>query len=589
MKTIHKTGVNHKILLFIGIVTVLAIHMLGINNVKVPTILYDEAGYWISAAHFAGKDWSGLTSVMSYYSYGIGLFLAIFMKIGRTPIITYQMVMLFNVTLVSLCYFCAYKICKFLFPQIKKEYWILISAVCMMFSAFIINSQIAWSEHYLACLFWLEIYLLMNIIKKPTYMKCALYSLFICYSYMVHQRAVVVILASLIIIVDLLYLKKISIRHVILILFIFITMLAMHILIKHDIQYNVWNVQNVQAVPVEANDYTSRFEILLFCIKNEGIITVLRSFVGKLFYLIISTAGICVFSYKSFLENVIKLIKSKKIDDRERLIVYTVLLFTAVMLFNVITNMEDGLTAILYSTLVYGRYMEWAIPPMLLIGFGRLISTDYSNAFLIKADLLLLLLSICIFSFYHTGNFTDRWMTSCAGGISWFYDHTKGDKKLYVFFAALMIILFLNSVFWVNKKKKAMALIIIGLYFVFMGLYVRKEMIYYTQKNNQRLIPVANTLMEAREDIPLYYVIKDVTSSANSCILILQYLMENYKMAYIQPDDLELVKGPYYLLVSDYSYERYPNYYVIENSNPTVRVLVKKDNVEIIQKFERGN
>lgn len=574
---------------YIGLSIVLLVHISGINKLKVPTILYDEAGYWISAAHFAGKDWHGVTSVMSYFSYGIGLFLSLFMRMGKTPIITYHMVMIFNVMLVIACYFLAYRICQYLFPTMEKIYWVMICAVCMMFPTFIMNSQIAWSEHYLSCLFWLEIYLLMRILKKPGFINCGFYVISICYSYMVHQRTIVVLLLSIIIIANLTYLGKIKYKHVFMMLTVFAVMIIVHFLLKSDIQNNVWNTFDSQVKAVKENDYAGRIEILLFCIKNEGVKTVFRSFIGKLFYFIIATAGVGIFVFGDFIEKVTKLFKRRKLEDRERLTVYIFLIFLGIMLFNVVMNMEDGISTVLYSTLVYGRYMEWAVPPLLLICLGNLISNKYSASFYMKGSAFILLLSISVYFFYQTASF-EKWMTSCVGGVTWFYDRIDGDKSTYVLLAAQVILLLLLALMWMIKKKKICALAVIALYFIFIGTYLRKEIVYNIQGNNQGMISVADSILEVDENIPVYYVVKNKGDSSNVSLLTLQYLLEDYKMAYVQESDLKIMTEPYYLLVSDYSYEMYPDYVVVESSNPVMRLLVNRNQEDLIQKFvEEGN
>lgn len=582
-KLINKKLESFHFLPFIGAVFVLFVHTIGINKMKVPTILFDEAGYWASAAHFAGKDWHGITSVMSYFSYGVGLFLSIFMRLGNTPVITYHMVMVCNAILVVLYYFFTYRICQYIFPMMERIYRVMICVACMMYSTFIMNSQMAWSEHYLAFLFGLEIYLLMNILKKPCFMNCGLYMLSVCYSYMVHQRTIVVLLVSVVIILDLIYLKKISCKQVIWMTIIFAIMMVIHFYIKNDIQYNVWNALDEQAHAVKENDYSGRVEILFFCIKSEGIKTIFRSFVGKIFYLMIATAGICIFAFKDFIDKGISLLKGKYLDDRERLTIYIFLLFTAIMLFNVLSNLEDGISTALYSMLVYGRYMEWAVPIILLVGLGNLISNKYSFSAFFKIGALLFGVTVCVYFFYHTDNF-EKWTTSCVGGITWFYDHIGDEKRKYVLLAAQMIFLLLLCVMLLIHRQRVCAILIIALYWGLTGFYLREEMVYYIQSNNQRLISTADRILDVDENIPIYFVIKD-GSEPDVSLLTLQYLLEDYKLFYIHESDMAEISEPYYLLVADYSYEAYQDYVVVEHSNPVLRLLVSKDNEYLIQKF----
>ena len=58
--------------------------------------IYDEVGYLSTGAYIAGYDWSEIAKSYSYYSFGYGLFISIFIKIFNTKEQIYFAILLLN-------------------------------------------------------------------------------------------------------------------------------------------------------------------------------------------------------------------------------------------------------------------------------------------------------------------------------------------------------------------------------------------------------------------------------------------------------------------------------------------------------------
>ena len=59
------------------VIFLLIIPFLHISVRSLPYVYNDEFGYWVSAAHMVGMDWSEVFSIIPYYSYGYGFILAL--------------------------------------------------------------------------------------------------------------------------------------------------------------------------------------------------------------------------------------------------------------------------------------------------------------------------------------------------------------------------------------------------------------------------------------------------------------------------------------------------------------------------------
>ena len=82
-----------------GIILVMALCMYGIMGVFGFSAFPDEFGYWTPAAAMLGYDWSSITSLGSYYSYGYSAVLVFVLAIFKDPIVTYRAAVIVNLIL----------------------------------------------------------------------------------------------------------------------------------------------------------------------------------------------------------------------------------------------------------------------------------------------------------------------------------------------------------------------------------------------------------------------------------------------------------------------------------------------------------
>ena len=104
--------------------------------------------------------------------------------------------------------------------------------VITLYSNNIVQSQICWPENLLYLLFWAIVALFITLYEKTSVWKIVLLALCNVYMYMVHQRSLAVVAASVIFIIVLSVLKKIQLRHIILFAGIFIGLFGVHSVIK---------------------------------------------------------------------------------------------------------------------------------------------------------------------------------------------------------------------------------------------------------------------------------------------------------------------------------------------------------------------
>ena len=96
-------------------------------------VLYDEFGYTATAAYYNGYDWSSVAEHSAYYSYGLGLLLAVIMRISNgNMILYYRLCIGMNILLLVISFIIACEIGKKLFDSVP-EYIVILAAFGISF------------------------------------------------------------------------------------------------------------------------------------------------------------------------------------------------------------------------------------------------------------------------------------------------------------------------------------------------------------------------------------------------------------------------------------------------------------------------
>lgn len=539
-------GKDSKTWFIIGLVFLVIIYEIGITDIQVPTIVHDEIGYWAGAAYYAGYDWSGSLSYMSYFGYGAGLILSLFMRAFKEPVVVYQVVMQFFVLLLALSYFMAYMLARDLFPDISRFFRVTACVAAVCYPTYIMNARIAWSEHFLFFFTWVNLFVFHSYIKKPNCLKIILCSISLGYLYMLHQRTIgMVILIFLYIIY--LVIKSGKVRKLDFLIFTFclIVMLFVHRYLKLDIQQNLWYKLENKSVSVSGNDYGGRVKSFFYVIRNYGIQAILVSFFGKSFYIVVGSIGVLIESAIFFVHCIKRVWIDKEIHKSDYSIIYVYLLVAGAIGLNIIATMGvvgrvDGL--------IYGRYMEHAFSPLIMIGICSLSKRQIKGKYIAAVNLFIMVLCLIVYYIYNVYNFSG-YLGVCAGGTLWAYSNV-GEFD-FVFFSGLITALVLTLLYicWNKDKVKYLGVIIVIALYSMNGIYLREQM-KHIEDNNKSMIPLADRISNVGIEAEIY-VVRGELPYAYLYMEVLQYLLPEYKMFFIQNEDIGQLNGNYYLMVEE--------------------------------------
>lgn len=584
---------ENKIWIAVGIILLLLINVRGLNQMKVPTILHDEMGYWTTAAYFAGYRWSGITEVFSYYAYGPGIVFSIFIRLFQDMVKVYQAAICFNVVLMFVIYGMAYKICGMLFKDTSCMIRVLAAVVSLCYPSYIMNVGIAWAEYFILFAIWINIFIFIKLLNSQSVLKIILYGVSICYLYVLHQRNVAVVAVGIFTIIYLFIKKKITNKNVILFFGVLFCALIIHKYVKNNIINDLWITQEFLDNSVSANDYSGRINNMIYSLCNAGVGTFFESFLGKIYYLIIASGGLYIGGVISGFRTVKQLAKDHDESNRNIVIIYINMIVLSLTILCSIATMADGIHPSRIDGLVYGRYVESAIGPLLMLGIMDFYQFYYSGRLTAINCILTLGLALMIVHVYRTGMFVDRFVESCSGGLYRYYD--MAGRHSFVFLGTMItigIIVIVTQLF--NTRKEA--LVLCGFFTILViyagnGDYLNRNCRNQIQYNNQKIIKLAENINRININAPIYCIRGD-EKWTYMYLEILQYLLPGYGMSYVEENAFCLDTENYYLLVENTNSIDMDQYVELEEEDCCWHVLVKKNTVlynQIMKKEKNEN
>lgn len=182
-----------------------------------PILLDDEYGYWSNSAFLTGSDWSSITSKIAYYSYGYSLVLMPIRLLARWCGLSWETVyglaQIVNVSFLILGFFIAVQLCKRYMKNLNWAVRVMACFTVMVYSSNLFYAHITFTECTLNGVFWIFLYLMMKVIDKPSMANHAAYAGVAFYIYTVHQRALAILITSVLVVLYLRLVRKNTLKH----------------------------------------------------------------------------------------------------------------------------------------------------------------------------------------------------------------------------------------------------------------------------------------------------------------------------------------------------------------------------------------
>lgn len=467
-------------LLFSAIIFIFRIWYIRESNVL--AIRNDEYGYWTHAALFTGHDWSDVfAGHMNWYSYGYSLVLTPLFLFSHDLHLMYKTAIVLNGIFAVLTFYLCIQCAKILFP--KTERWLLLTVsftVCM-YSSYITQGPIAWSETFLYLLVWLLLYLFLRFEQHPSVRRALLLSLSMGACYITHNRTIGIVTAYFLTVLFLRLTDAIDWKLFAALLLPLLIILFVNV----DVKAYLCTAEGFGLKP--KNGMGAQKDHLLSLLTPQGWLNLIRSLSGQLWSLMTSTFGLLFWGLVHCTARFLHAFRSKKPEKHTTFYLFTLLsgigtfLISAISLIDPasITNLDSDADLTYF---IYMRYNECIIGILLLLGFFELA--------LCKKRLKFVLLAICEACFYgavsvilyfNLQRITDTWhyRSFCAAGIGFYRLFSEKFAQHWCIligcagaFALLILLTFYKQRF--HRLHLAAACCLLTAVFIPTGLYSAK-------------------------------------------------------------------------------------------------------------------
>lgn len=352
-------------------IVLLYIILCNLGKLNQIIVIDDEFGYWGVGAYFAGYDWTGLTPTSPYYGYGLGFLYMFLFKIFNNATIMYKAAIVLNSIFLLVAYLLSIKCGKRIYPEIEEKYIVLFCSFIALYPNTLAQSQVGWTESLLYLWFWVCCTFFISVLEKASCANSGLFAAVLLYGYMVHQRTLGVIIAAVLTVSIVMLLHKNNKRE-------FLTFVATLVIgtliaygIKKYLSQNFWLTLDENIADI--NNIGGQIGKIQYIFSKQGIYDLVLGCVGKALYLIFSTYGLILVAFIFLLSYAMRSLKNtfcckeKKADDiitKEYCSLFLVLSFLSTFAISAIfmISYSDRL-----DILLYGRYNEFLIGPLLLI------------------------------------------------------------------------------------------------------------------------------------------------------------------------------------------------------------------------------
>lgn len=409
----------------------------------------DEFCYWSYAAGLAGYDWSDIASLGSYYSYGYSLILLPVFLIFKDGVIAYRAAMVVNIALLAVCFF--------ILQKMGRTFY---AAAAVFYPTWLFYAGTTFAEILLVTLYLTTCMLLLKYLQTDNkrYMALMLAAMF--YMYLVHLRAIGVLVSGTAVL--LLYnIRKYSIRKYIMrnggrkVRSVLVpaaaaaVILAVGLLMGLFIK-NYWTgmVYGDTADTLKnANDYAGQFEKIAYIFSIDGLKNLIISVSGKILYLGLASYGIAYFGI---------IYAVRRVRERKYFPLFVLLTTAAALMICAIYTIRPGRV----DTLTYGRYHEYVMPVLLMMGIKELGSKALSAKRTMCRIAVMLELE-AVMTWLVTVSLNENGQTSFFGnticGISWLYNPQDFEPvsyywKVYLTGAVLTVAVCMG-IWWTGRRR----------------------------------------------------------------------------------------------------------------------------------------
>lgn len=495
-------------LFFLFLFLIFGIFQYGIHKIFGMIYYPDEFGYWASAANWIGYDWSSLTALNSYYSFGYSMALMPVLKACGDGVTAYRAAVAINMLLQGLAMPMIYGILCRLFPEESAFSRTCAVGIALFYPVWNFYGQTTLAEGLLFFLYIAVAYLTACTVSGAGLFTMLLLVCSLLYICLVHMRTIG-IAAALVFVLFLWLWKEPAYRKRMLVgFFVLAAGAVLGAALRFLVLRSVYGETDGEMLAV--NDITGQFARVAAICTGEGIRRFFCGCVGKLFYLGASSFGTIYFALAGLWQKCValagKVRKGKCISAQEWLSLFLLLSFAAQFLITAV-YMNNPRRA---DEVVYGRYNDYLVPIFMGIGVMAMYqcrSFGRQAAGVIGLQSAMLPVVLYGEKLYGGNEVQGYFMAGIAYLVDDLYFDPIPDMAAVFLLSNLMTLLFF-FIIWAGRKKRAavsaMALVVCAEILLGTGLHHK-----YTWRFNELIgeeVRMAGQLGQEDADRPIMYL-----------------------------------------------------------------------------------
>lgn len=504
----EERGQNYILVQVVSVLSLICLCMYGIQGIYGFSLFPDEFGYWASAASFLGYDFSQITSIGSFYSFGYSLILTPIIKIFSDSIIAYRAAVVINLCLQVVSFFLIRRILDKVLPDADKTLKMLLAGAAVLYPSWVFYTQMTMSEALLFFMYTVVTYAILCYLEKPSLLRGICLALAAVYTYSVHMRAVGVLAAVFVTVIVDAGLRLLSNRegkdadsdkkNLIYVLVIAVLLLVGFIIclnIKNNIIDTLYTSGRENRTAI--NDYSGQTSKLRALFSAEGLAGFLLSTAGKILYLGCATFGTAYIGIYHYFKRAVKK------DIGAIFILLASFMQFMVMCIYLMRTAIPGEER--FDLFLHGRYFDFMVPLLAISGIYELLDKDGFIRKIVTSDIVLLLSAIisCYVAVRNKGHFSDPHGMLMIG-MSYFLDEGKVQPVRTiiincVFSIIIMCIMILLIAFY-RKSKNVLILCLVHLFLLGLSYHACNHFIYIGQVYIYGDIQVADEIKTLRQE-----------------------------------------------------------------------------------------
>lgn len=390
------------------------------------TFFPDEFGYWTYAAKAAGYDWSEITALGSYYSYGYSLILFPIFLLCKNAVMAYRIAVTMNFILLGMTYFVLLALGKRLLLlkdgniQTDEHLLQISTTIAVFYPSWLFYARSTMVEVLLMTIFVVICFLMYHYLENNRLVSLILLVISLVYIHFLHMRAIGVLAAGAVTLLCSFFLhrkdgeKEKKKNHILLFLCLGIAALALGFFIKNKIEATLYAGTGEATFAI--NDYAGQLDKVRYLFTKDGLENLICGLAGKLLYMGCATFGLAFWG----IAYTIRKVCNKTEKKEKRLFSLFVLLASfAELAINTIYNIYP----IRVDSVTYGRYHEFVFPVLMILGLYEMKQTKKKNLLtgtvvILAAQIPLMMLTLQSIQKYQLTNFHGYVMV----GMSYFYN-----------------------------------------------------------------------------------------------------------------------------------------------------------------------